>query len=445
MPNVNILTSGENSGAVADGVELESLLLLTPCLEATIFHDRVNGMLDLAKEARPKKTSKFDEITGQTSIVEEPIDSILQVTYNKPFLDWTRDLTRYVIDTNRSLRIWWILRNRPRVKGLPSWVVDLADTSPNLLFFGDFRKWGGRDPTRFSATSYYRNTGRFLPDAYLGDTGKLRSTTFRCFATQACVTELHPNPNILSVKGYKIDTIAQVGSTLDALDPRNLARTWMMYISAFEHDDIHNTMPSLAFQFLWAGLMDGPSTLGFSKSFIGFQTPSSASAIFSDGETLGALKGFFLGLDPALSAIGESQDGRMIQGLRGFIYAPHPLYDRVGAWDPNYEQFMRHIVRITERVPIVAGHSLFWTTHNRHVGQCSDSAHPGDIICHIYGGESPMILRPTGSPQHYPFFGPCYITHEEWFRRRVAGTDEQSRRYPKYKDLDDTAEIFHLV
>jgi hypothetical protein len=51
MPNVNILTSGENLGAVADGVELESLLLLTSCLEATIFHDRVNGMLGLAKEA----------------------------------------------------------------------------------------------------------------------------------------------------------------------------------------------------------------------------------------------------------------------------------------------------------------------------------------------------------------------------------------------------------
>lgn len=171
MPNLNNFTSGENSGAVADGVELESLLLLTPCLEATTFHDRVNGILGLAKEARPTKTSKFDEITGQTFTVEEPIPSILQVTYSKPFLDWTRDLTRYVIDTNRSLRIWWILRNRPRVKGLPSWVVDLADASPNLLFFGDFRKWGGDDPTQFLATSHYRNTAGFLPDPYLGDTG----------------------------------------------------------------------------------------------------------------------------------------------------------------------------------------------------------------------------------------------------------------------------------
>lgn len=445
MSNLNILTSGENSGVVADGVELESLLLLAPCLEATIFHDRVNGMLGLAKEARPKKTSKFDEITGQTSTVEEPISSILQVTYNKPFLDWTRDLTRYVIDTNRSLRIWWILRNRPRVKGLPSWVVDLADASPNLLFFGDFRKWGGDDPAQFSATSYYRNTASFLPDPYLGDTGGSSVALPSDVSRRKPVTEPHPNPNILSVKGYKIDTIQQVGPTLDALDPRNLARTWMMYISAFEHDDVHNTMPSLALQFLWAGLMDGPSTLGFSKSFIGFQTPSSASAIFSDGKTLGALKGFFLGLDPALSAIGESQNGRVIQRLRDFIYAPHPFYDRVGAWDPNYEKFTRHIVRITKRVPMVAGHSLFWTIHNRHVGQCSDSARPGDIICRIYGGESPMILRPTGSPQHYQLVGPCYIAHEEWLRRRVTDTDEQSRRYPKYKDLDDTAEIFHLV
>ena len=253
------------------------------------------------------------------------------------------------------------------------------------------------------------------------------------------MAEPHPNPNILSVKGYKIDTIEQVSPTLDALDPRNLAWTWMMYVSAFENDDVHNTMPSLALQFLWADLMDGPSTLGFSKSFIGFQTPSSASAILSNGETLGALKGFFL------VEIGENQDGRMIHRLRDFTYASHPFYDRVGAWDPNYENFTQHLVRITERVPMVTGHSLFWTIHNRHVGQCSDSARPGDIICRIYGGESPMILRPTGSPQHYQLVGPCYNAYGEWFKWRVTGTDEQSRRYPKYKDLDDTAEIFHLV
>jgi hypothetical protein len=258
--------------------------------------------LGLAKEARPKRDFKFDEITGQTSTIGEPIPPILQATYDKPWLEWSRDITRYVIDTNRSLRIWWILRDRNTYLGriaqypkhlganpsyLPSWVVDISDTSPDVLFFGDFRKWEPNDRIKFSARSYYRNTSGFLPDPYLGDTGGNSIALPSDISQRNLVTEPHPNPDILSVKGYKIDTIQYVGPKMRAQSADALASTWLDYLSAFEHDDVHNTIQSKALQFIWAHLMDGPSTFGFSNSFIGFQTLSSISQINSDGRNFG--------------------------------------------------------------------------------------------------------------------------------------------------------------
>jgi hypothetical protein len=433
------VTSRTTGSAHAGGVSLESLLLMTPCFEATYIHDRVNGLLGLAKEAR---------VLGNTG----SIPPVLKPTYDKRFEDWTRELTRYIIETSRSLQIWWVLRDTRRLPDLPSWAVDFGDTSQNLLFFGNFTN---RDS--------YSDKGDFLPNATIfgrddfSGANQFRTRLSPNPSDRPIVIEPHDNPNILGLKGVRVDVVQHVCPVL--ANPQSLIQTWKAYRSEFRHDEAHNTFGSSVLQFLWAWSMQSPGDLDISPSSIGHLSPSEAKSAFevryyripTDGD---AVKGVCLNLLDAFQSTGET-DGPWVRELMDHSGMHHSANRMVRDFvtDIATDKILtEHYIRIKQHIPAARGHSIFWTSQNRNIGRCGSSARPGDLICRLNGGESPMILRPMESPHHYRLIGPCYIANYAWYMRRAWEKDEYTDSpvtgevtlQPSYVEHQNE-QLFHLV
>ncbi|SCV33496.1 related to HET-6OR heterokaryon incompatibility protein (het-6OR allele) [Fusarium fujikuroi] len=59
---------------------------------------------------------------------------------------------------------------------------------------------------------------------------------------------------------------------------------------------------------------------------------------------------------------------------------------------------------------IEASHdSKMFVTETGYVGFGPRSMRPGDVVCVLFGGRTPYVMRPTAAPDEYLFLGPAYV------------------------------------
>ncbi|KAK5995210.1 hypothetical protein PT974_03608 [Cladobotryum mycophilum] len=375
-----LLTSREPEQSIPPLFPLQDLLLLTPCFQATVAHDRVVGLLGLAKEAR----------LGSNPGDSGSVPAALRVNYQKPFEEWTSELTRYIIENSRSLRIWWLLREKPRLPNLPSWAVDFGDSSPDYLLFAEFR--GGHAMAQENVLPELE----VMHSALCSKPGEYRPVP-------------QSDDKILVVEGRQFDTIQAVGPPLDC--DENLVATWKAFSHAFGGTTTRpvdkNKFKEKSLLFVWAWFMKRMSDI----NPLAIQHPGQKP--FGGSNVMRALCVYMIEM---LEKSGETT-GPWVDELKG-IMTQSGISSWFSSGDYNPSSFMSKLERgvlpkIKQSRPVASKHAIFWTEGNRHVGQGPSRALPGDIICALDGGESPMILRSTGSGATYQLIGPCYIAHDD--------------------------------
>ncbi|KAI1031855.1 hypothetical protein LB504_000149 [Fusarium proliferatum] len=54
-------------------------------------------------------------------------------------------------------------------------------------------------------------------------------------------------------------------------------------------------------------------------------------------------------------------------------------------------------------------HSKIFVTETGYVGFGPRCMRPGDVVCVLFGGRTPYVIRPTAAPDEYLFLGPAYV------------------------------------
>lgn len=62
-----------------------------------------------------------------------------------------------------------------------------------------------------------------------------------------------------------------------------------------------------------------------------------------------------------------------------------------------------------EKLIRTSHHSKIFVTETGYVGFGPRCMRPGDVVCVLFGGRTPYVIRPTAAPDEYLFLGPAYV------------------------------------
>jgi len=291
---------------------------------------------------------------------------VLLPDYRKNFLEWCTDLTRYLIESSQRLVIWSLLHNDASLTrpSLLSWAVDFGANSPNLLF-SDLL-----DRDSFGCLT-------LMPEPRDSSNGQYRQSIHARL-------EAHSDPRVFALQGFQFDTIQSVGPLLGP--QLGLVPTWRAFSE--ELSGTYSDFDKWAKLFIWAILMPKVSPYSWKDHHL-------AGFYFLMLQYLRQLNIY----DPLL--VREFKEG--IAGYWAmFSVSQLPLQ-----LSP-YEMSTKTMHDFAKNTPLATGHGLFWAKEKNIVRQRPTRVQPGDIVCCLYGGANPLILRPAGDGKFF-LVGPCYL------------------------------------
>ncbi|KAL3602819.1 hypothetical protein FPOAC2_07132 [Fusarium poae] len=308
-----------------------------------------------ASDPRDKVSSLLalsDEVDAQGRL---PL--LLQANYDRPTKQVFRDVTRHTIQSTGSLAILSLIRYIPDWSRYCSWAVDLTAT------------------IRWDRISY------FNWDQHDHNRRRLIETLNNSFGGHSAVIIDHLPDHILGLEGLEIDTI---DTTFEVMSKSELAsydpQIWTIWEEAYDHlEPRHRTAEAIARAFMVT--LTGNWNL-------------------NDGESMS---------DQPLSHFWEymwrvNQRHRRDTGFGDAVDAERGSTKYLVQPDPSnkhrVDMFGLHLDAAHER-------RIFFTKDFSYIGLGPRIMEKDDIICVLFWGATPFVLRRYG--EYYRFIGECYV------------------------------------
>ncbi|KAM5374291.1 hypothetical protein ACJZ2D_006616 [Fusarium nematophilum] len=317
--------------------DLTTLLNKAIRFNASEPRDRVYSLLALTGEVQDTWTSS----------------PRIQANYERPVERIFRDVTRYIIMSTGTLRVWSLLRYVPDWNRSLSWVVDFTAAAEweRLSYFD----WAPRAESCHCLREIFNDAAGGRPAVVLQNTR---------------------SDDVLALQGLQIDTVdatcqVMLKSELTSFDPL----IWAAWRTACQRIGTKYPTPE-----------------AISRAFMVTLT---ADWNLSDNERMSdqPLTHFwsymwrvYHGLCDG-RAVGEAED-------------EYTKYLMTLKSDSDGKLFSRHLDAAHNR-------RLFFTKNRAYIGLGPRMMQKDDVLCVLFGGATPMVLRPFGG--YHRFVGECYV------------------------------------
>jgi len=281
----------------------------------------------------------------------------LREDYQKPVGTSFRDVTRHIIFTTKSLRILTLIRYTPDWNSLPSWVVNF---SANAAWFRiSYFSW---DP--------HSRRGQSLMEISNDAAGGYPVVMIDDFL-----------PDVLGLQGLQIDTIHEICGVMNQNEISSFSLSvWMAWKKACQRlGSRYQTIEAIARAFM--------VTLTADWSLSDSQRISDLPLVYFWRYLLNICDE--ISTDPALRDVVAVECANIKDLISGETEKGN---------DENLSSL--HLDAAHER-------RLFFTRDLAYIGLGPKILEKDDVICVLFGGATPFILRPSGS--NYRLVGECYV------------------------------------
>ncbi|PQE13296.1 heterokaryon incompatibility protein [Rutstroemia sp. NJR-2017a BVV2] len=280
------------------------------------------------------------------------IPKALQANYDKPCRDVFRDVTRYIIKSSANLSIFALVRYIPEGKALPTWSVD------------------------FTANAQWEQISNLVMGYHHRGWHSMREKPNKASGNLPVDMPASPSDDVLALRGLSIDI---VGTLCETMSRSNLnssgSQALFAWKSAYEYTK--NRRLDLARAFM----VTLTANWGLTET------------VMMEHEPLSNFWAYLWQAHDALLKISEDHDA--VKGELQHVLEPQ------NANDPGDADLYRlHLNAAYNR-------RMFFTKHKYFLGLGPKSMQQGDILCVLFGGATPFILRPDG--EQFRFVGECYI------------------------------------
>ncbi|KAJ4015526.1 hypothetical protein NW752_006986 [Fusarium irregulare] len=316
----------------------------------------------LNKSIQSKASEPRDRVYSLLALTNEfgetgNLPLALRADYQKPVEAILRDVTRHIISTTKSLRILTLIRYTPDWNSLPSWVID------------------------FSANAEWFRISYFSWDPHSDKGHSLIEISNDAAGGHPVVIDDSLSEHVLGLQGLQIDIIEGICEVMkqNELSSFNLS-IWMAWQNACERlSSRYKSIEAIARAFM--------VTLTADWSLSDSQRVSDLPLVY--------FWHFLLDICNEISTASELRDAVDAERahIRDLISAETEKTD-----DEN--PFSLHLDAAHER-------RLFFSKDLAYIGLGPKVVQQNDVICVLFGGATPFILRPSGDK--YRFVGECYV------------------------------------
>ncbi|KAF2023074.1 HET-domain-containing protein, partial [Setomelanomma holmii] len=343
----------------------------TRLAEATNPLDKIYGIFSLAIDAR--SLGYWHSSEGKRS-PRRPFEIDYTLTKEELFIR----VTKAIICTSRSFEILRFARYEPNsANDLPSWVADWANPKPHIVL--NYLPVESIDRNKSNSWRPVPRVSEASQDSYL-----LNAIAYEITKRCGAYFEIG-HQNTLTIKGIHVDTIARLSSrtfpqdhNLFSFDPQNANITenmtnWQHYLESLK---------------IWS-----EECIRYAKACDPYPSGQSiSSALWSvlnghDARTEDqvphgclALPRAIEDLQVAAGAIESQIRSKHVDALSGVLRAT------------ALSSFI-HCLSQLPKMSKTCFAQKFATTQKRYMGLMPDGAKVGDLICVIYGCETPVVLR----------------------------------------------------
>ncbi|RBR20100.1 uncharacterized protein FIESC28_05379 [Fusarium coffeatum] len=316
----------------------------------------------LNKSIQSKASEPRDRVYSLLALTNEfgdkgSLPPALRADYQKPVGTIFRDVTRHIISTTKSLRIFTLIRYTPDWNSLPSWVID------------------------FSANAEWFRISYFSWDPYSKNGHSLMEISNDAAGGHQVVIDNYLPDHVLGLQGLRIDNIDEISDIMkqDEVSSFNLT-VWKAWKKACERlSSRYQTIEAIARAFM---------------------VTLTADWSLSDSQRIGDLPLIYF-WRYLLDVCNESSTNPALKDafnaerayIRDIISA-----ETERANDENL--FSLHLDAAHER-------RLFFSKDLAYIGLGPKILEKDDIICVLFGGATPFVLRPPGD--QYRLVGECYV------------------------------------
>ncbi|KAI3335918.1 heterokaryon incompatibility protein-domain-containing protein [Ustulina deusta] len=315
----------------------------------------------LNKARRFKASEPRDRVYSLIGLAGEAnersvLPAALRANYDRPVQDVFRDITRYIIMSSRNLSILTLIRYNPDWNKYPSWVVDFA---------GDVL-WERISHFAWSAQAHGWHCVKEMTNDAAGDLP---------------VEVQHSSDDILALKGFRVDTINATCAVMSS-----------------------SALPSFG-----------------SQALVAFKEACQrVGARYTTRETLARAVMVTLSADWNLTGQ-ERMTDQSISHFWAYLWeAYNRLHDETtpSRDQAELEEYASLLAKVEPDIPADANiyrlhldtaynRRVFFTADKAYIGLGPSITQKNDILCILFGGATPMVLRPVGDL--YRFIGECYV------------------------------------
>ncbi|TVY15382.1 hypothetical protein LARI1_G005623 [Lachnellula arida] len=326
-----------------DGIHATSTLIAIG-----ITNDTSSPIIDLLRDIRSTTATdpkdKVFSILGLAAEAIESKDTRLLPNYSKSTIQVYRDITRYVIETDLNLNIL-------SLAGMRQNLTDEATNFPSWVPRFDLDSWMGFDGSGLHKTS------NNLPPCLLPSLDE----------------------DALILRGIRFDSLLSDG------------RHWFQRIKDLIED-------LEMFETMWNNI-------------------ANEAIAYSEGKD--RLWALYMTLTTGETATFESADNNASHLADIWAYEKQLFEeakvrrrkpsDRIELWGEEIYAAnpTGSATRFKQAVTVLSSNLVLFTTAKGYIGLGPPSMLEGDIICILFGGEVPYVLRPMGS--HWQLVGECYV------------------------------------
>ncbi|RFN46935.1 heterokaryon incompatibility protein-domain-containing protein [Fusarium flagelliforme] len=282
----------------------------------------------------------------------------LRANYQKPIETIFRDVTRHIISTTKSLRVLTLIRYTPDWNCLPSWVIDFSANAEWVRI--SYFSWDPHSEKGQSLMEVSNDAAGGYPAVMIDDS--------------------LPD-HVLGLQGLQIDIIDEICDVMKQEDVSSFnLSVWMAWKEACKRLGSRNqTIEAVARAFM--------VTLTADWSLSDSQRISDLPLVYFWRYLLDIFNE--ISTDPTLRDAVTAERER----IRDLISAETEKGN-----DENL--FSLHLDTAHQR-------RLFFSKDLAYIGLGPKILQKNDIICFLFGGATPFILRPSGS--NYRLVGECYV------------------------------------
>ncbi|KAM0228241.1 hypothetical protein ACHAPO_010889 [Fusarium lateritium] len=316
----------------------------------------------LNKAIRFKASDPRDKIYSLLALTDEAdtqgrLPTPLQANYDRPIEQVFRDVTRHTIKSTGSLAILSLMRYIPNWSQYSSWAVDLTAR------------------VRWDRISY------FNWDQHDHNRRRLIETLNRSFGGRSAVVVDDLPDHILGLEGLEIDTIS---TTFGIMSKSKLSSyspdIWTTWTKAYDHlESRYRTTEEIARAFMVT--ITGNWNLNDSESMSEQPLSYFWEYMWRVHQKRRRDSGFEDAVDDQLE-------------INKYLVKPDPNNKH------HVDMFSLHLDSAHER-------RLFITKDLSYIGLGPRMMEENDIICVLFGGATPFVLRRVG--EYFRFIGECYV------------------------------------